>query len=133
MPEPWIPKVFTLQEAESLLPQVAAQVARLRALRRGIVALQARVDIEELAGPGAASAGTVRGLLEAMESQVREFHAQRRALRGLGCELKDLAQGLVDFLAEHQGQLVYLCWMEGEERITHWHELDQGFAGRRPL
>jgi hypothetical protein len=29
--------------------------------------------------------------------------------------------------------VVYLCWRFGEDRIGHWHELDGGFAGRRPL
>ena len=134
MAEPWAPKVFTLQEAEQLLPEVAARVAELKALRQAIVGLQARVDIEELAGgPAGAPTGMVQGLLEQIESQVAQFHAQRAALHSLGCELKDLARGLVDFLAERDGRLVCLCWMEGEERIAYWHDLDEGFAGRRPL
>jgi hypothetical protein len=28
---------------------------------------------------------------------------------------------------------VYLCWKLGEDRITWWHEVDAGFAGRQPL
>jgi hypothetical protein len=134
MAEPWAPKVFTVAEADALLPQVAARVARLKALRQGIVGLQARVDIEELAGgPASQAQGAVQSLLAEINSQSREFHAERAALHELGCELKDLARGLVDFLSERDGRLVCLCWMEGEERIAHWHDLDEGFAGRRPL
>jgi hypothetical protein len=134
MAEPWTPKVFTLQEADQLLPQVASQVAELKALRQSIVGLQARVDIEELAGgPPSAAEDAVGLLLGQIDAQVRQFHARRESLHALGCELKDLARGLVDFLAERDGRMVYLCWMEGEERIAHWHDLDEGFAGRRPL
>ncbi|HSP54867.1 MAG TPA: DUF2203 domain-containing protein, partial [Dehalococcoidia bacterium] len=51
----------------------------------------------------------------------------------MGCELKDLDRGLVDFRSIIGDQEIYLCWMLGEEHITHWHDLDAGFAGRRPL
>jgi len=51
----------------------------------------------------------------------------------MDCELKDIDQGLVDFRAEREGREVYLCWKLGEPDIRWWHELDAGFAGRRPL
>ncbi|HUX86133.1 MAG TPA: DUF2203 family protein [Chloroflexota bacterium] len=41
--------------------------------------------------------------------------------------------GLVDFPAERDGRVVYLCWRRGEDQIHYWHELDAGFAGRQPL
>jgi hypothetical protein len=28
---------------------------------------------------------------------------------------------------------VFLCWKYGEDRVGFFHELDAGFAGRRPL
>jgi hypothetical protein len=54
-------------------------------------------------------------------------------LNDVGVELKDYQTGLVDFVGRHEGRDVYLCWKLGEERITHWHELNTGFAGRRPV
>jgi hypothetical protein len=51
----------------------------------------------------------------------------------MGCEVKDIDQGLVDFRASRDGREVYLCWKLGEPQIDWWHELDTGFAGRRPL
>jgi hypothetical protein len=51
----------------------------------------------------------------------------------MGCVLKDMDQGLVDFLTRRDGREVYLCWRYGEERVAYWHELQAGFAGRRPL
>jgi hypothetical protein len=47
--------------------------------------------------------------------------------------LRDLDRGLVDFPALREGREVYLCWVDGEDDIAFWHDLDAGFAGRRPL
>ena len=47
--------------------------------------------------------------------------------------LKDLDQGLVDFLAQRGGEQVFLCWRLGEPAIRYWHRLQDGFANRKPL
>ena len=50
-----------------------------------------------------------------------------------GCIVKDIDLGLVDFPSMREGRAVYLCWKAGEERITHWHAMDEGFSQRRTL
>ena len=55
-----------------------------------------------------------------------------REVSELGVEVK-AADGLVDFRSKLHGRIVYLCWKYGEERVAHWHELEAGFAGRKPL
>ncbi len=54
-------------------------------------------------------------------------------MQGLGLELRDIDAGLVDFPCQRDGRVVYLCWRYGEDAIRFWHDLDAGFAGRRPL
>jgi hypothetical protein len=54
-------------------------------------------------------------------------------LEDVGAQLKDHQSGLVDFVGRHEGRDVYLCWKLGEESIAYWHELDAGFAGRKPV
>lgn len=54
-------------------------------------------------------------------------------LTDIGVDLKDYQLGLVDFISFHQGRDVCLCWKLGEEQITHWHELDEGFQSRQPV
>lgn len=54
-------------------------------------------------------------------------------LSELGVECKSMETGLVDFPAEREGRVVYLCWRHGESRVEHWHEVEGGFAGRQPL
>jgi len=56
-----------------------------------------------------------------------------RELDQVGCEFKGFDEGLVDFHGRLDEREVLWCWKHGEDRITHWHELDAGFAGRQPL
>jgi hypothetical protein len=48
-------------------------------------------------------------------------------------QVKDLAIGLLDFPCQVDGRTVLLCWKLGEKQITHWHGLEEGFAGRKPV
>jgi hypothetical protein len=66
----------------------------------------------------------------------RESHAVTQAaeqLERLGVLVKDLDTGLVDFPALNEGEEVLLCWQLGEDEVAHWHGVDEGFAGRKPL
>ena len=54
-------------------------------------------------------------------------------LEKVGCTFKGLDDGLVDFLSTRDGRDVFLCWKLGEPEITHWHEVEAGFAGRQLL
>jgi hypothetical protein len=54
-------------------------------------------------------------------------------LEELGCVLKDMGTGLIDFPAVRLGTRVWLCWKLGEETVSFWHSLNEGFAARRPI
>ena len=54
-------------------------------------------------------------------------------INDMGCLVKDLDQGLVDFYSLRDDEPVFLCWQFGEPAVTHWHPLDEGFASRQPL
>ena len=62
----------------------------------------------------------------------READAVER-MNGLGCLVKDLEAGLVDFYSLQDDEPVFLCWQFGEPAVAHWHALDEGFSGRKPL
>src|SRR5262249_49921451 len=78
---------------------------------------------------GSSKAAAVERQREALLIQIRE---QLDNLLALGVEVKSL-EGLVDFRAIRSGRQVFLCWQAGESQITHWHELDAGFGGRRQI
>lgn len=54
-------------------------------------------------------------------------------LQMLGVLVKDAERGLVDFPSLRDGEVVELCWLDGEPSVDHWHRMGEGFAGRRPL
>jgi hypothetical protein len=118
---------YTVEEADALLPELRERLVALRAARQ-VMLRGAELVKERVATDGG---GTFGG---------REYwHAQqsvRAEIERLAEEdilLRDPEAGLVDFPGERDGRRVWLCWRLGEERVAHWHELDAGFAGRRPL
>ena len=68
-----------------------------------------------------------------LEAKLDRLQSLVDELGEVGCELKDYQTGLVDFTGQHQGREVCLCWKLGEAKIGFWHELQTGFAGRKPV
>lgn len=132
-------KLYTLEEANKTLPEVEKLLDKLSTIKLEISKHQAEIDVLELlqeakAGhPLPSSSGYFEKKLEAMQDLFDAFKQELGKFTGFGCELKDLDLGLVDFYSLRGDQLVYLCWKKGEKEISHWHELDAGFKGRRPL
>ena len=55
-------------------------------------------------------------------------------ISAIGVQVKDLDMGLLDFPCKvESGEIVLLCWKLGETAITHWHGLEEGYAGRKPI
>ncbi len=133
------PKLFTVEEANQLLPQVAQILRQLRGCRDGIRKLEDQRAVEELSWlreDGSVSPNAqkeVARIGNAIEAKADLFEDQLQRLNALGIQLKDLEEGLVDFFAARDDALIYLCWKEGEERIRFWHDLNSGFSGRQPI
>ena len=122
-------KYFTVEDANALLPLVRVLMEQMFDLREQAMALRPDVwpVLEKSAGNGGSrKAGELLEIFQQFESIFKE-------LKGLGCELKGLEQGLVDFPAMRDGRAVYLCWQYNEPEISFWHDVDAGFAGRQPL
>ena len=126
-------RLFTLEQANQLLPRIVPTLLELRARKAALD--EARAALARLTpamrgnGYGAEAAdldGRVRQL-------VNDLAAGVRRITELGVEVKDLDRGLVDFPSRREDRVVYLCWQLGEGAIAWWHEVDAGFAGRRPL
>ena len=129
------PKRFTLQEAESLLPRLTDLLVEMRSLKEEYERFRRRVGEldRKMRGNGHAAEGEVKEAQAGLERTAGDVNGLVEQVNEMGCELKDIDQGLIDFRAEMDGREVYLCWRFPEERIEWWHELDTGFAGRQPL
>lgn len=128
------PRIFTVREAEATLPLVQRVVDDLLAaypLWREHVA-----RYEVLTGPiksNDVEPDELRLTREAVTREAERINGYMQELERVGCVFKGFDAGLVDFYALKDDRLVFLCWKMGEERITHWHEVDSGFAGRQPI
>lgn len=124
-------KYFTVEEANEILPVVKRELEILQGIKRDfekryaewqdlkrrpvqdedrMFALESRLDFLQI------EAGT----------HIQNIHAS-------GVQLKDIEIGLLDFPAVIHGEEVLLCWKMGEEKISHYHGLHEGFRGRKPL
>jgi hypothetical protein len=126
---------FTLEEANRTLPLVRRIVADIESAYRTILDRRDRLELARHE-PGISTVGeraTLADLRAELESETRRLVEFVEELERLGCLMKGPTQGLVDFPALLDGRTIYLCWKKGEERISHWHEVDGGFANRREV
>jgi hypothetical protein len=131
---PDTPRIFTLEEANRTLPLVRRIVQDVMAEHRAWRESLARFELVSVGtqarGERAAEADALQRDVVARAGVIERYLAE---LEEIGCHFKGFDAGLVDFYSLRDDQLVFLCWRDGEDRITHWHELDSGFAGRRPV
>jgi hypothetical protein len=130
------PRHFTPEQANAALAEVRPLVERMVEHRRELGLLVSRRA--ELSTTIAGNGGDLDpGELARVEAEIGE-QAKGVArcvneIHGLGAQVKDADEGLVDFPALHGDEEVLLCWKLGEDEIAYWHSLEDGFAGRRPL
>lgn len=130
------PRLYTLEEAEALLPRLVPVLEAIREAQREPGEAEAELQGSRQAigsnghGAKADSFAKARDAMAATEVVLRERLGE---LTELGIELKDPSTGLIDFRSQRDGRIVYLCWRLGEPRIDWWHDLEAGFAGRQPL
>jgi hypothetical protein len=137
-PMPSSPQVFTLEEANALVPRlnalIATQVGRRTAIEERLDRLAKRLgSVPDAIQLEAGDTAEVRTLKEEIIARVEEYQSGWRDVEALGAVLKDARQGLLDFYGHLDGKAVWLCWKYGETSITHFHGLNEGFAGRKPI
>ncbi len=132
-------KTFGIKEANDLLPTVSKMLESALSLNDRIKSLT--IDIESLVSiwekdvlerghiDNAYYFGKVAEREEAMKGLINKINE----IHTTGCVVKDLDTGLVDFYYDNRGELVFLCWKYGEDRIKHWHPLNEGFKTRREI
>jgi hypothetical protein len=127
------PKLFTVDEANLLLPTLRPLIERiLENLRRLKIKSETVIRNEHLQ-PDAANFmerlredDEIARLIEQIKISVEEIHSH-------GCLCKGVEQGLIDFPCMLGAEIVFLCWQFGEPRVSYWHRIEDGFAGRRAL
>jgi hypothetical protein len=130
-----MPRFFTVEEANLELSRLRQWLPRVQARRRRLDVVRRKLG--ELTVKAAANGNLleeeVHGTQREAQRLTEELNKLMTKISDLGCEIKDIEQGLVDFPSLREGREVYLCWRLGEQEVAFWHELDAGFSARQPL
>jgi hypothetical protein len=124
-------RLFTVDEANALLPRVRELLEELRA---ALAALrEAKESLDPAAVPDVSGTCSDRVVPPPYFAAVQRVVAAGDRFGEEGVHVKDVDEGLIDFPAISRGEPVLLCWREGEDRVAWFHDLSSGFAGRRPI
>jgi hypothetical protein len=130
-------RLFTIEEANELLPQIRRILNQLQEARQKLQETQEQLSDRFHGGPRAnghaAPHSEIARLMTASEDAQAQIGAAAAAIQELGGELKDPDRGMVDFRSMRDGRVVYLCWLLEEPGVMYWHDLDAGYRGRQRL
>jgi hypothetical protein len=129
-------RVFTIEQANAMLPLVRAICSDLSTLASDVLERRHRLALLT-AGRELKTGDPYSDELAHMEAELerdaRRLQEYVEELRQLGVEPKGAVEGLVDFPCQMDGRVIYLCWKLGEPEVLYWHDLESGYAGRQPL
>jgi hypothetical protein len=122
-------KLFTLDEANAFVPQLLDLVPQIQKLS---VSLNNDFpDIKNARDKAKWNGGSDQGV--DYLNAVLKYNDLMHKIEGMGCEVKGIREGLIDFPSLREGREVYLCWRMPEKEILFWHDLNTGFSGRKPI
>jgi len=127
--EPSFSKLFTVEEANALLPKL--QELLLDVGRHRDELREKAPHLEPILKAAATNGGGRVGSEYGVEAY--NFYLAIERIREEGVILKDLEMGLLDFPHERDGRVVFLCWHPSEDRVEYWHEINTGYSGREPI
>jgi hypothetical protein len=127
------PRLFTVDEANELLPNVRVLVEQILENIRRLKSASETVIRKEGLDPE--TPNLMNRLRD--DNEVAKLIGQVKGwvdeINSYGCICKGVEQGLIDFPCMLGAEVVFLCWQIGESSINHWHRIEDGFAGRKPL
>jgi hypothetical protein len=130
-------KTFTIDEAQSLLPVLESL------LKRAIEGKRAAQEVEErlgevgrriyLSGGMRVDVAAISKERAEMEGHLQRVRESVSEIDSIGVQVKDMDAGLLDFPCKVDDEVVLLCWRMGESAIEHWHTIEDGYKGRKPV
>ena len=130
-------RTFTLEEAQSLLPVLESLLRA--AMKAKTVIDEVDAELQALHHRVFLNGGMFLEIVPLARRKAERARAEQHAkdalaeIDSIGVQVKDLSIGLLDFPCQVEGQGILLCWKLGEKAITHWHGINEGFAGRKPI
>jgi hypothetical protein len=132
-----MPRYFRIEQAERLLPEVRVAIEQAIDFRKDYRAAEQRLQQAlqriNMLGGSIADRDSIAGERARRDTSGKALNEAIERIHSFGCMVKDLDIGLIDFPTRYRGRDVLLCWKLGEEGISWWHGMDEGFRGRKPV
>jgi hypothetical protein len=128
-----VTRFYSIDQADARLQELAPLLDKLRTDRAEVAVARDELERFRTTNGNADHAEELKAREERIHALVYRMERYVSQLVAWDITLRDIETGLVDFPALVNGRQVCLCWRLGEEHVAFWHELDAGFAGRRPL
>jgi hypothetical protein len=133
-------RYFTVAEVNQMIPALEETFGRMlqmytqiRSIYQGLKQLGFAPEEDDfpLAPPGANpdvinNRANLKMLIDALQEELT-------ALQKAGCLVKGIEAGLADWYGKKEGRDIFLCWKLGEKEIGYWHEIEEGYTGRRTI
>lgn len=127
-------KIFQTDEVDRMLPLVSRIADDIVSAYADVnETLQAYQAVEGAAKADPTREPELETKNQAVARSLDRFQTLIDEVEALGGSLRDYERGSIDFYGEVDGEIVYLCWQRGESHVSHWHRVDEGFGGRKPL
>lgn len=122
-------KVFSLEEANALIPQIESLLTSYETQHQIFQSLEEHLFFDELLG----QTNPHEDEIKTLEENLTKLEVEIQKIQQLGCLLRHPEKGWVDFLARPGKEWICYCWCRGEEKIQFFHTLRGGFLDRKPL
>ena len=135
-------RIFTVEEANRLIDAMEAVIAEIERLRGQLERHDQELQILDalwgakvldVENPDHGEFETHRTGVDETVALIEGLVRDEILARGVRFPTGGLEFGPLDFPTTLDGRVVYLCWKRGEPKISHWHEINGGFAGRKPV
>ena len=132
-------RTFTLKDANRLVPKISAIFDESAVIRKKILILKGELDwlrefwkdgLHDIDNPDSEKYTRIANDIENLYSRIGR---NMQKIQAMGCMVKDMEEGLVDFYSSIGGELAFLCWRHGENEIKYWHSIEGGFRSRQPI
>ncbi len=128
------PRLFTLEEANSAIPQLEAILKRFEQKKHASEKLHDELLMEELLrerGSLGTQASDLQGIetflageMARLDDAIQDLENEIQALRSLGCKVRNLSRGWIDFPAHQNGTAIFYVWKRGESSVRHYRRVE---------
>ena len=128
--------LYSIETANHLLPWLEQQFKNLRMVN-GDLSNHKKTLADLLRNRGnnghSSSEEVILSTREVVDGLTANMQEVLKGIDDLGILVRNIEMGLVDFPAERDGRLIYLCWISGESTVAFWNETNVGFTDRQSL